>query len=174
MPRLILFSGGVESTALVTMADKADVLLTSELPFKTYKSGYDLERCKAIAKIRGHRLVTFHCEMRLNRAKWMHQLNWLLMAANLFVNAEEGFDEVWIGLQPQDVKEEFKQALYERMFAMWDALCPGVKLSAPLRHLTKKMQWDLIPEELRPLVNSCLLSNDCGQCRKCLEFRSVL
>ena len=96
MPRLILFSGGVESTALVTMADKADVLLTSELPFKTYKAGYDLERCKAIAKIRGHRLVTFRCEMCLDRAKWMHQLNWLLMAANLFAE--------WLVLQSNTIE----------------------------------------------------------------------
>jgi len=44
--RLILFSGGVESTALLTIAEKQDILMLSDLPFAKYQTGYDKSKCE--------------------------------------------------------------------------------------------------------------------------------
>lgn len=172
MARVILFSGGVESTALLTMADRDDLLLVCEVPFKDYKPGYNLDTCRKIAKRYGMQLVTFSCGLQFNRTEWLHQLNWLLMAANLVVKGSKNYTEVWIGLQPKDVEAQYKQSIYGQMFGMWEVLNPEVMLRAPMRHLTKKMQWKLIPDDIKSLVNSCSEGTNCGTCRKCEEFKT--
>jgi 7-cyano-7-deazaguanine synthase in queuosine biosynthesis len=42
------------------------------------------------------------------------------------------------------------------------------RLQTPLKHMTKAQQWELIPEDVRPLVLTCY-NKVCGTCFKCQE-----
>jgi 7-cyano-7-deazaguanine synthase in queuosine biosynthesis len=42
------------------------------------------------------------------------------------------------------------------------------RLQTPLSHLTKAQQWEIIPDDVKPLVLTCF-SGVCGTCFKCKE-----
>lgn len=53
------------------------------------------------------------------------------------------------------------------------------KMSAPLGHMSKVEQWQLIPDNIKPLVHTCVdpAQRHCGKCMKCKEMeymKSVL
>jgi len=169
--RLILFSGGVESTALLTLADKEDILLLSELPFRKYENGYDIEKCHLIADHFGNRLITYKCEMPDDGKKWQHQIHWLMFAAHLYVNSRDDITEVWYGRTKEEntVFTPEKRAIYKNHEDAWSILNPKINFFKPLEFLKKKQQWNLIPDEVKPFVVSCIFNNDCGTCHKCEE-----
>jgi hypothetical protein len=52
----------------------------------------------------------------------------------------------------------------------------GMRLYPPLGGMTKKEQWDSIPAGVKSYVNSCQDGGDtrCGTCYKCLEFSQLI
>jgi 7-cyano-7-deazaguanine synthase in queuosine biosynthesis len=171
--RLILFSGGVESTALLTIAEKQDILLLSDLPFKNYQTGYDRAKCEQIADYFGNRIVFYECSMPDDGNKWQHQIHWLMTAAHLYVNSRDDITEVWHGRSQDENRKmsSHKVDTYSKHEEAWRILNPKIKLFKPLEFLSKKQQWNLIPDDVKPLVNSCIYNNKCGTCSKCKEFK---
>tara|TARA_B110000902_G_scaffold69233_1_gene82041 strand:+ start:102 stop:737 length:636 start_codon:yes stop_codon:yes gene_type:complete len=55
----------------------------------------------------------------------------------------------------------------------------GQRLYPPASHLTKLQMWGIIPDEVKPLVQSCGKplawdgQSPCGECHKCNEFNSM-
>ena len=52
----------------------------------------------------------------------------------------------------------------------WKLMHPTIPFLHPLDHLSKRQQWELIPEDVRPLVSSCIYHAMCGQYYKCREW----
>ena len=58
--KLILFSGGVESTALLTMSKKEDLILICECPREDYvKNDVNWDNCRKIVNYFGNESIEF-------------------------------------------------------------------------------------------------------------------
>jgi len=170
--RLILFSGGVESTALLTLYQPGDhVMVVEHAHDKTSDPMAPFKILKAMG-IENVIKPRFDLGVPTNGPA-MYQLHWLLAVAGVFVEKRVRIRQVWYGLHQGEPHEPRTRGEYERLKTMWAAWHPQVSLVSPFIHLTKDWQWDLIPDEVRPLVRNCLTLNDCGTCRKCLELKAL-
>lgn len=171
--RLILFSGGVESTALLTLAKPDDIVLNVVAEGEPKTSSW-----RAIENI------ARHFDIRVERAyissggaseegRSVYQLYWLTAVASLRVMQKPKITEVWYGLHAGEPHAGSVQEDFIALRKTWEAVHPNVKLMWPLYHLTKEQQWDLIPEEIRYMVRNCYYLNNCGTCKKCLELKSL-
>ena len=163
MTRAILFSGGVESVAALTLADKGDVLLVMQ-PSHATDRRFLAHKALPIAAHFGFQVQYLNAPGSVPCQQF-----WTLVAlAMVWVAAHSETTEVWWGMNDKDVgdgqSEEFSRAM-----AAWSAAHPDVPLRGPLRHLTKSEQWALIPEAVRPLVHTCTQAVACGACHKCKE-----
>jgi len=171
--RLILFSGGIESTALLTIANPEDVALIVQPSlngdFATYKDftaqqiayrfGVRLAYAKALVPDPG----PFH---------FVHQMTVFISLCNLAVARDPKITEVWCGRNSAEPSFEIKDYIEQNM-AAWKILHPTVPFLHPLDHLSKMEQWERIPLDVQPLVSSCIYHNNCGKCNKCEEKKWV-
>lgn len=44
----------------------------------------------------------------------------------------------------------------------------------PTEDVSKWDQWQSIPVDVRSMVNSCVVYNNCGKCYKCVEFEKLI
>lgn len=165
MARLILFSGGVESVAIVhTLSAMEDVLLyVTPPPWMLVFSN----SARVPAEILNRKLL--ECRAPSNLAS--HQAEWLFPLAASYVK-KYGFSEVWYGLHAGEINTQEKSDMYEKAKTAFDAECQGVSISWPLYHLTKREQFALLTDELKRSVVSCRTASNCGYCRKCLELKA--
>jgi len=174
--RLILFSGGVESTALLTIADKKDLLLICGVPRKNYTYGLDYAKCKKIASVYGNEIMEFDFPNQIDGSKWTNQLMWFVFTSYLIVASRDDINEVWWGMHYNESHRNFNHPIerkknFERIMTAWYTLHPTIKFWAPLEFETKTQQWQRIPDDVKKYVSWCNTNNDCGVCRKCLEFK---
>lgn len=171
MSRLILFSGGVESTALLSQAKPEDVLLTILPTFPSDMATFRKKSAEAIARHYGLEVRYVQIEILLEPLPYtfVHQMRVFVSVANLWVAKDTRITEVWCG---RNIKEPGSAiaSFIEQMMSAWKILHPQVSFLHPLDHLSKREQWELIPEEIRPLVSSCVFHCMCGTCYKCLEL----
>lgn len=174
MKRLVLFSGGVESTALLTLAIPGhDVVLFVHAPDEAPTAlCNDAER---VAKSMGFELSvgflgTGTTGNFLNPA---YQLYWLLAVASVRVKQVPQITEVWYGLHTGEPHAERVQEDFIRLKKAWEILHPGVLLRWPLYSKTKEEQWELIPAATKKLVRNCDFVRNCGQCPKCKELKAL-
>lgn len=176
MSRLILFSGGVESTAMLTLADSIqDKLLTV---FPTYPAGiptFNESNLKSIALHYGFTPIFAQIKLPLEPEPYnfVHQLHTFFSISHLWVEKDQSIREVWYGLNNTDLKPN-NEPIYKRLMSAWDMLHPDTKFRFPLSYRSKKQQWDLIDTEIKPLVTTCITHNNCGTCSKCLEFTKLV
>lgn len=175
MSRLILFSGGVESTALLANAREGDFALTV---FDDTPGGDKTARltwCEEIAETLGVRLETASVSISRRRdyprEGYIHQLWWLFSAVNLWIAHDRSVKTVLYGLENTPLNEMSADALSRVRRAL--RLLHGVDIEAPLRYLSKAQQWDMIPAEVRPLVRNCYWRSDCGRCAKCKQLKAL-
>lgn len=176
--RLILFSGGVESTALLTIADKKDLLLICDIPRKDFVGGLDHTKCRTIAAIYGNEYIEFKFPVRIEGKQWMHQINWFIFACHLVAESRGDISEVWLGMHHDESYRVNnyhypidRRRILEKCMTAWHVLQPKIKFLIPLEFETKDKQWQRIPDNVKKYVNWCNHNNDCGVCRKCLEFK---
>lgn len=171
MSRLILFSGGVESTALLTRSSLSDVLVTILPTYPNDIATFRKDSAEAIAKHYGLRMNYVRIEMPVEPIPYnfVHQMRSFISVANLWVAKDLSITEVWCG---RNVKEPGPALapFIEKMMAAWAVLHPTVPFLHPMDHMTKRQQWDAIPKEVRPLVSSCVHHRMCGVCKKCMEW----
>jgi 7-cyano-7-deazaguanine synthase in queuosine biosynthesis len=169
--RLILFSGGVESTALLSQARHDDVLLTIQPTYPNDLATYRQGSAEQIAERYGLKMnfagATVPLEPRPYR--FVHKMRVFVSVANLWVAKDASITEVWCGRNAKEPGPSLAPFINQMMDA-WDVLQPTVPFLHPLDHLSKREQWELIPQDVRPLVSTCMFHRMCGTCKKCLEL----
>ena len=163
MSTLILFSGGVESTAMLGLAQPGDRLL-SVAP--VYERDIQLVARKALKIANYYGMAIERASLLMKRPPM--QMWELSSIASAFVAGDSSITAVWWGMNKDDVNA-LQQDSYDRVTAAWPLAHPTVPLTAPLRHLSKLEQWNMIPDEIKPHVHTCILHYVCGECRKCQE-----
>ena len=171
MSRLILFSGGVESTALLTRSSLRDVLVTILPTYPNDIATFRKDSAEAIAKHYGLKMNYVCIEMPVEPTPYnfVHQMRSFISVTNLWVAKDLSITEVWCG---RNVKEPGPALtpFIEKMMAAWAVLHPTVPFLHPMDHMTKRQQWEAIPKEVRSLVSSCVHHRMCGVCKKCMEW----
>ena len=198
MSRLILFSGGVESTAFLTLARKDDHILTvvdesSDEMMTTFRK----ENVEAILKyfnLKGHYMKVStekKFEPKSNSPYEYHQIKVILPIASIWVtkhnkqweveSSKPEITEIWYGMNQKDIRMSIQRKtkqFYDQYIKSWEILHPNVKFIFPLGNLTKLQQWEMIPFAIRHLVHSCRRVQPgikfCGECFKCLERKELI
>lgn len=179
--RLILFSGGVESTAMLTIANPNDIIVVinqkySLPPKHVQYQTYHPTNAKLIAKHFGFEV--YFCSFEISYVGnpftvFMHQINVFHSILNILCVGDPNITEVWCGLRADEfLNNPDSKALYLKIVKSFKILQPNISFKFPLDHLTKQQQWDMIPDSIKPLVSSCLTHNACGFCKKCVEFNT--
>lgn len=163
--RLILFSGGVESTALLTVARPTDIALTLTSPLAI--PHFRIEDAEAI--VRHFDLERAFARHEIPGRQFSHQMLAFVGVCAQYVDRNPGITEVWCGRNSAEPRAGLKPFI-DRMMAAWQLLQPDVPFLHPLDHLSKREQWEMIPNEIRHLVGSCEVSRMCGRCPKCREW----
>jgi 7-cyano-7-deazaguanine synthase in queuosine biosynthesis len=173
--RLILFSGGVESTALLTMSDPKDFLLIVEPPWPDNNETFNRSAVEEISSY--FKLKTHYAQIKIDffskYTSWSHQIVYIFSVCHIFCSRYPEVKEVWYGLHRNEMDKEWKENLYRKKIKAWNFLFPDIPFYIPLIHLTKREQWGLIPDEIKPKVRSCIHDVPCGKCLKCLEFQNM-
>jgi 7-cyano-7-deazaguanine synthase in queuosine biosynthesis len=163
--RLIFFSGGVESTAMLTLASKEDIVAIVSPLSAQANSGVNTPSALKIL----HHFGLTPAFPKLEIPTGTTHNVWLSTAlAIAWCNCDPSITEVWIGINSEDVGP-LNQDYHDRIHGNFSKLLPSVKLAAPLIHLSKAEQWNLIPEGVRQFVKSCQKPVPCGVCKKCME-----
>lgn len=172
--KLILFSGGVESTALLTKASPEDIALVIEPTFTTELPTYRRGVVETLAKRFGVKLAYARAQIPdLGGSDFVHQMTTFISIASIAVTRNSKISEVWCGRNSLEPAEGIRDYIQRNMRA-WQLLHPQVPFLHSLDHLTKQEQWNLIPEDVKPLVSSCIHHNFCGSCYKCKEWTWIL
>lgn len=167
---LILFSGGVESTALLSKVSSNDLIITVKQPYANSLETYSEHGTKILKYYALEReFISFNIP---SKPLFVHQLKYFIPIASLIWQTVP-FKEIWIGRNVEDKTQEVLE-LVDILQTGLNSLAPGVIINHPLDYLTKQEQWNIIPKELRPLVISCIYKNKCGRCYKCKEKNSLI
>ena len=157
MPKLLMFSGGVESTALLHLLDpKEDYIGIIDLHTEVdIIPDHDLTKQHKILGHFGFKNVCV-CNMNLSPVKNMgggdtssqYQPFAELLVAKLPV------DELWWGCHRDDHHDEAKWSRYREAFKL---MHPHCAVRQPFEDKTKEEQWNLIDDEIKPFVVSCYI-----------------
>lgn len=174
MKRLVLFSGGVESTALLTLANpERDVVLFVDA---TGEMSTALQAdARRVAKSMGFELKSGFLATGATGSTIspMYQLYWLLAVASVRVKQTPDITQVWYGLHAGEPHAERVQEDFVRLREAWKIVHPNVLLRWPLYSKTKEEQWELIPAATKKLVRNCDFVRNCGHCPKCTELKAL-
>lgn len=167
---LILFSGGVESTALLSKVSSNDLIITIKQPYINSLETYSEQGTKIL---KYYALERHFVSVNMpSNPRFVHQLKYFIPIAILIWQTVP-FKEIWIGRNVEDKTQEVLE-LVDTLQTGLNSFAPGVLINHPLDYLTKQQQWDIIPEQLRPLVVSCVYKNECKRCYKCKEKSSLI
>lgn len=173
MSRLILFSGGVESTAMLTLANEKDIVTTIR---DTSKDIYRTYNEKSVEEITKKLEITLHytdLALPLKHRKYFHyQLLTFIHVAGLWVSRFPEIKEVWYGLSSVGPAEVAKKD-FDYCVDFWKRSHPNIELVFPLQHMGKKDIWKLIPKDVQKLVINCNQKIQCNRCHKCSELRQL-
>lgn len=168
--RLILFSGGVESTALLTQASSSDILLVIKPIFITDCKTYNDKNIEKIAKFFDMKISYANCTLpEIGKVQFVHQMKIFIALSSMLVSRNTEITEVWCGRNSSEPGKNIVDMINKYM-AIWDTLHPNIPFNHPLTNLSKKQQWDMIPSEIKGSVSSCIYHRFCGQCYKCKEW----
>lgn len=170
---LILFSGGIESTALLGLAKPSDQLLTVKAPYKNTLSGIS-NNYQQIADYYKLNVNYYESTALPALVSYEHQYNWLFVIAHLYALVYKP-QELWLGYHSQETHQYQSYNIqrrysYEQLHKMWYVLHPSIRINRPLQHLTKREQYQLIPQQLQTLTQSCYYQPRCNHCKKCQEL----
>ena len=171
MKRLILFSGGIESTAMMVIKDEADVVITIEDESPNEMPTFKRYAVDSISKVMNFDVN--YCKIQIPSERptehFVYQLWTFVSIASLWVNRDTSIKEVWYGLNSNEPYQPCMEQ-FERIVKGWEAMHPNVKLVFPLRAMTREQQWRIIPDNIKLLVRNCMFNKNCRQCRKCVEL----
>lgn len=188
MSRLLLFSGGVESTAMMTIKNPEDPVITIQDISPGEEATFNRLAVQNIAAAMNFdvEFCTFHIPFQRPKRSWNYQMWYFLPIAGLRIIKDRRITELWYGGEKAGSEPPFTEGVtsldepnkkYKRLKAAWDTMFPHVPLVFPLEQYTKQEQWAFIPDHVKPLVRTCVTNihptedKNCGICRKCQELK---
>jgi 7-cyano-7-deazaguanine synthase in queuosine biosynthesis len=177
MSRLILFSGGVESTALLCQADPMDTIITVDATYPYGMNTYRKDTLEQIARKLGFIINYAYIKLPIEPEpyKFVHQFATFVAIAHLWTVKDTSITEVWAGRNQREVPVQQDPTNFKtQQLLAWDFMHPNIPFVHPLEHMTKLEQWNSIPGDIQPLVSSCVTHNRCGRCFKCEEIQKML
>jgi 7-cyano-7-deazaguanine synthase in queuosine biosynthesis len=172
LSRLILFSGGVESTALLTKASKDDIVMTIRDTSPDDYYTYHPNRIEEVARAMKVQIQYTDLKIPIHKKQFVYQLWTFIPVAIMWVSRFPEINEIWYGLNNMEPSVSAKDD-FEKCIKIWKIAFPQINLRFPLRRFSKEQQWSMIPKHIRPLITTCLNNNFCGTCRKCIELKKL-
>lgn len=189
MNRLILFSGGVESTALLALKSPEDIVITIEDISPNNKT-QTFNRTAIYEISRAMNVPVQFCQYSIPYAhqhiphygdpNWHHQLWTFLPLVSVYLTKNSLINEIWIGTSLDDETAEFRyRKKYPQLIAGWNILYPHVSITLPLSNLTTEQIWYIIPNTIKPLIRNCFnnttneIDKNCGICPKCIKLKKL-
>ena len=173
MSRLILFSGGVESVAMLTKASKDDIVMTIRDTSPNHYHTYHPNRIEEVARAMKVQIQYTDIKIPIEKSKgFVHQLWTFTPIAIMWASRFPEINEIWYGLNNTEPSALAKDD-FEKCIKIWKIAFPQINLRFPLRRFSKEQQWSMIPKHIRPLITTCLNNNFCGTCRKCIELKKL-
>ena len=177
MSRLIFFSGGVESTALLCHAGPNDTVITMNHWYPHEVKTYDHTTVEKNAAHFGLRIN--YVDIKIPTLPGLygrdHQIASFISVAHLWVAKDKSIKEIWSGRNSAEVPDPTDLSIFKvREHNAWEFAHPNIPFHRPLEHLSKLEQWRLIPDIVKPLVKTCIYHKNCGHCFKCVEFQQML
>ena len=175
MKVLIMYSGGVESTALIQHATKWGHNI--DLLHVTHNRSSTNEM--ASAKLMGNRLF----ELQLIKPEIdkhltdKHKDVVMWMSGAMMVAAKGDYQEVWHGKHSMDPGLPSIPLMTTSWNAMMKILELKTKLLAPLHEYSKRAQYDMLTSYQKSCIVSCRGGNydaPCNKCVKCQEFKQLV
>jgi 7-cyano-7-deazaguanine synthase in queuosine biosynthesis len=172
MKVLIMFSGGVESTALIQHALKHDHQF--ELLHVIHNNSSQNEMTSA--SMMGY--PVFDLKLIKDSFDETHQGSHrdisLWLAGAMIAVGRDDYDQVWFGAHSRD-SGLVRINLMVRLFAdMMKILDRKAILSAPLQTFSKRDQHSMLTSHQKSCIVTCKNGKydaQCGQCDKCKEFQ---
>ncbi|SVC73075.1 uncharacterized protein METZ01_LOCUS325929 [marine metagenome] len=196
----VLFSGGIESVALLHWLvehenyDPIAVHSVFEHPVcSSRKLNANIEQITDHYKVPLliHKQSAYQFDFGETTEYFHSAKHWILAACsvatrypnvkNYFYGANSG---IWrYGEEPSDFHYHDRTwefyLIFEHYATMMHGRDHGQKIYPPLSGLTKRAQWDSLPENIQELTQSCGKpmafdgKSPCGKCSKCLEYQSM-
>lgn len=184
---IIPWSGGVESTALVCHA-----LDMGEAPFLFHLTfnGYWQNQIDAVTKMSEEIGIPLHFIHQKSTTPYADAartakhysygyapmyINWANYAQ--MIHFQNPFiPKIWYGFNAStDVKTPAVLELFDSIERVATLQGNPVIMESPLGHLTKREQYDMIWDELKPFITTCtdIENPPCGKCSKCKELEIV-
>lgn len=175
MRRLIFFSGGVESTAYLSLADKTDILLVMNPVYPDDFATYNPNSIASISTYYGMQVQYVGAKVHIDPPKsdFVNQRHPFFSLAHLWVEKDKSISEVWTGRHLGEPGPDAYDETY-RLESAWKILHPNVPWIRPLSNLTKLQQWMMIPKGVKKYVSTCIKHSSCGLCFKCIEFDTLV
>ena len=173
MSRLILFSGGVESIAMLTKASKDDIVMTIRDTSLNHYHTYHPNRIEEVARAMKVQIQYTDIKIPIEKSKgFVYQLWTFIPITIMWASRFPEINEIWYGLNNTEPSALAKDD-FEKCVKIWKIAFPQINLRFPLRRFSKEQQWSMIPKHIRPLITTCLNNNFCGTCRKCIELKKL-
>jgi 7-cyano-7-deazaguanine synthase in queuosine biosynthesis len=168
---LILFSGGVESTALLTIAKPQDIILIIDPVFSNVGRSYNKISVQKITNWFNFKPVyaTINFSLEPSSNIFVHQMKNFINICSLWVNGDSTIKSIWCGRNSNEPSPDIVPMI-NHLMTVWKIMHPNVPFEHPLDHLSKYEQLNLIPETVRKYVYSCIYDKKCGTCYKCKEY----
>lgn len=170
---LILFSGGVESTAMLSISTPHDIILTIDWSNdNTLIPVYKYSAVTYITKYYNRKLIIYKYplpEYSSANFTFLHQMRIFISVCNIWAAQDATIGSIWCGRNSAEPSHDIKEFI-EQMMKAWNILHPNVSFDHPLDHLSKFEQYQLIDPKVRPFVSSCITHNKCKNCFKCMEL----
>ena len=102
---------------------------------------------------------------------------WVWLGPAFIIGAGTEVDEVWYGVHKDDDIDQMNDIddIWRRTVGISRPGCKTIS-KAPLHHLSKQQQWDMIDVDIKPLVVYCqrTVHEPCGECGKCKEWKKFV
>jgi 7-cyano-7-deazaguanine synthase in queuosine biosynthesis len=182
---VIAFSGGVESTALMAWAAQRKEKVVafnfsislSEPPYGPIEVWLAKQRVNAqeIADKFGIPMMEIDTQMtnmgtirnEKPEYKYSFQRWYISFFLGMMTVYNPHIENLYYGLNDEDTSATNPEirATLEKFIGM---MAGEGKFKTPLSHMTKSQQWEMIPDDIKPLVLTCY-NKVCGTCFKCQE-----
>lgn len=176
MSRLIFFSGGVESTAMLCEADPMDKVITVGPTYPYGVATYKKETLEQIAQLLGFEINYAQIKLPIEPEPYsfVHQYATFIAVAHLWVVKDPTITEIWAGRNSAEVPVVRDPTNFKtQQLTAWHTMHPDIPWNHPLEHMTKREHWLSIPDNIKPLVSSCIFHRACGTCPKCHEIKAM-
>ena len=180
---LIMFSGGVESTALLQHAVEQDYDITLVHVTHNNRSHKEMSACRGIVHhlapyTKLYEVLISKDEFDLDYQKGYRDVSiWLSTAMSIVGRGE--WDEVWYGTHSHDGKGKVPD-MEQSWNAMMKVLRLDTILTSPLTLISKLNLYKMLPKKIKECIVYCQVipkgawNKPCGECGKCQEFKQYV